>query len=192
MTVEIVRNIPIRRMDCPTCVLTLEKEIKKIPGVKDATGNYLKKTIRVKYTEPNQLISIEKAIEDLGYEITYKKYPSSIERIKEFFNQGISEIQPLVDKDFQSKVLNSTRTTAVLFGSKSCPACQAIKPKLNQLANKYRGNTEFFEMNIEYSESWKNYNVMGIPTVIVFKNGKVAEKFTMILNLYDLEKRLTI
>ena len=43
MTTEIVRNIPIRRMDCPTCVLTLEKAIKKIPGVKDATGNYLKK-----------------------------------------------------------------------------------------------------------------------------------------------------
>jgi thiol-disulfide isomerase/thioredoxin len=169
ITTEIVRNIPIRRMDCPTCVLTLEKEIKKIPGVKDVTGNYLKKTIRVIYTEPNQLISIEKVIEDLGYEITYKKYPSSLERIKEFFNQGINEIQPLTDKDFHSKVLNSTRTTAVLFGSKSCPACQVIKPKLNQLATKYRGNIEFFEMDVEYSESWKSYDVIGIPVVIVLK-----------------------
>ncbi len=191
MSSELIKNIPLKRMDCPTCVLTIEKAIKKIPGVKEATGNYLKKTIRVTYTNPNQLISIEKTIEELGYEIAYKKYPSPIDRIKGFFRQDLSEIQSLIDDDFQVKVLASEKIVAVLFDSRSCPACQVIKPKLNQLAITYKKDIKFFEMDIEFSETWKNYDVMSIPTVIVFRNGKVTQKFSAMLNINDLEKSLT-
>ncbi|MBM3291292.1 hypothetical protein FJY84_01280 [Candidatus Bathyarchaeota archaeon] len=191
MSSEIVKIIPIKRMDCPTCILTLEKQIKKIPGVKDVKGNYLKKTINVTFTESSHLVSIEKVIEDLGYEISYKKYPSPFDRIKGFLKQDFSEIQPLSDKDFGIKVLQAKKVVAVLFGSRSCPACQLVKPKYNQLANKYKGELQFFEMDVEFSDTWKNYDVLGIPTIIIFKNGETIENFTSTLNINELEKSLT-
>ena len=68
--------IPITRMDCPTCIPVLEKEVMKLEGVTEARGNYMTKNLRVTYNPENvQLSQIEAAIERVGYQISYKKYP---------------------------------------------------------------------------------------------------------------------
>ena len=178
-------------MDCPTCVITLEKSIKQVMGVKDAKGNYLKKTIKVTY-DPDvaKLTDIEKAIENLGYFITYKHYMSPIERLQRFFKDGDKAIKNLTDKDFIRQITNNTQPAIVLFSSKMCPACQAIKPKLEQLLKQQITKYNFYEMDIAITDTWKEYNIIGIPTIILFREGKPTEHFGAVLNLEELKKAM--
>ena len=80
-------------MDCPTCIAVLEKEVKKLNGIKEVRGNYTTKTLRVTYDPevvgPSQ---IEAAIERIGYQIAYKKYPGGISRLKGLVRRKKSDI----------------------------------------------------------------------------------------------------
>ncbi len=79
---EVTKEIAITRMDCPTCITTLEKSVMKVPGVNKVQGNYLKKTLKVTMNDTTPLTPIEKAIEDVGFQLAYKKYPSPLSRLK--------------------------------------------------------------------------------------------------------------
>jgi Cu+-exporting ATPase len=80
--------LPILGMDCPACALTIEKKLRKLEGVKEAKVNYMTQNVAVTY-DPNKInISrIEKAIEDLGYRIAYKKYESTLEKLTRIFSR---------------------------------------------------------------------------------------------------------
>jgi thioredoxin 1 len=189
---DITKEIGITRMDCPTCIVTLEKSVMKVSGVKKAQGNYLKKTIRVTYNEATSLAAIERAIEDVGYQVAYKKYPSPLSKLRGLFSRNETEaITAISDADFPTRVLHSTKPVVVLFGSDSCPSCRLVKPQLNELVKKQGGSVDFYELDITSAEVWKEYNVMGIPTVIIFRDGRPAERFGAILDVDKLEKALT-
>jgi thioredoxin 1 len=188
---EVTKEIGITRMDCPTCVVTLEKSVMKVPGVTKAQGNYLKKTIKVTMEDTVLLTAIEKAIEDVGYQVAYKKYPGPLSKLRGLFSRGESKaITPITDADFQEKVLKASKPVAVLFSSEGCPTCRIIKPQFKALAEKHTG-VDYYEMDVTDTEKWKEYNVMGIPIVIIFRGGKPAERFGAMLSVGDLEKALT-
>ena len=190
--VEVTKEIGITRMDCPTCVSTLEKSVMRVSGVRKAQGNYLKKTLKVTYDEATPLAAIEKAIEDVGYQVTYKKYPSPLSKLRGLFSRGDSRvITAIVDSEFTEKVLRSTKPIAVLFSSESCPSCQVSKPQIKALAERQEGKVSFYEMDVTQTETWKEYNVMGIPTVIVFRGGNPVERFGALLRIDELEKALS-
>ncbi len=88
---DVTKEIAITRMDCPTCVVTLEKSVMKVPGVTKAQGNYLKKTLKVTMNDSTPLADIEKAIEDVGYQVAYKKYPSPLSKLRGLFSGGDSK-----------------------------------------------------------------------------------------------------
>lgn len=188
---EVTKEIAITRMDCPTCVVTLEKSVMKVSGVTKAQGNYLKKTLKVTMDDSTPLTAVEKAIEDVGYQVTYKKYPSPLSKIMGLFSRGESKaITSINDGDFPQKVLKSKRPVSVLFSSEGCPSCRVLKPQIMALAEKQAGQTDFYEMDVSHTVAWKQYNVMGIPTVIVFRGGKPAERFGAMLNVGELENAL--
>ena len=188
---DVTKEIGITRMDCPTCVITLEKSVMKVPGVRKAQGNYLKKTLKVTYEEATPLVAIEKAIENVGYQVANKKYPSPLSKLRGLFGRGESKaITTIKDEEFRDKVLGSTKTVAVLFSSEGCPSCQVLKPQIRALAERKAGVVDFYEMDILDTETWKQYHVMGIPAVIVFRSGKPTEHFGAILRVDELEKSL--
>ena len=188
---DLTKEIGITRMDCPTCIVTLERSVMKVSGIKKARGNYLKKTIKVTYDEATPLAAIEKAIEDVGYQVAYKKYPSPLSKLRGLFSRSETEaITAISDTDFPARVLHSTKPVVVLFGSDSCPSCRIVKPQLSELGKKQGGSVDFYELDITRTEVWKEYNVMGIPTVIIFRDGRPAERFGAILNVEELEEAL--
>ena len=189
---EVTKEIAITRMDCPSCVVTLEKSVLNVTGVKKVQGNYLKKTLKVTMDDVTSLIAVEKAIEDVGYQVAYKKYPSPLSKLRGLFSRGDSKaITSITDSDFPEKVLKAEKPVAVLFSSEGCPSCHVLKPQIKTLAEKKAGNVDFFEMDVSHTETWKDYQVMGIPTVVVFRGGESAERFGAILNVGELEKALT-
>jgi thiol-disulfide isomerase/thioredoxin len=189
---EVTKEIAITRMDCPSCVVTLEKSVLNVTGVKKVQGNYLKKALKVTMDDVTSLIAVEKAIEDVGYQVAYKKYPSPLSKLRGLFSRGDSTaITSITDSDFPGKVLKAEKPVAVLFSSEGCPSCHVLKPQIKTLAEKKAGNVDFFEMDVSHTETWKDYQVMGIPTVVVFRGGESAERFGAILNVGELEKALT-
>jgi len=83
------KTFPITGMDCPSCILNIEKELKKLKGVKEAQGNYIMEKVVVTYDSSKTDVSaIEKKIEDLGYRISYKRYPSIAEKIRNWMKRS--------------------------------------------------------------------------------------------------------
>jgi thioredoxin-like negative regulator of GroEL len=187
-----VKTIPILRMDCPTCIPVLEIEVLKVEGVEEVRGNYLARTLKVTFDSSKaQLAEIEAAIERVGYRIAYKRYPSPLSRLRDLFkrDQGV-EVASLTDADFPGKVLHASKTVVVLFSSPTCPTCKVFKPEFLGLAERMGKEADFYEMNIEETETWREYDVLSIPQVTVFRAGKISERFTAMPIASEIEKAL--
>lgn len=187
-----VKTIPIIRMDCPTCIPVLEREVLKVEGVQEVRGNYMAKSLRVTFDPSKaQLAEIEAAVERVGYRIAYKRYPSPLSRLRGLFkrDQG-AEVASLTDADFPGKVLHASKTVVVLFSSPTCPTCRVFKPEFLSLADKLGGEAEFYEMDIEATEAWRDYDILSIPQVLIFRAGRVSERFTAMPVAAEIERAL--
>lgn len=186
----VVKSIPILRMDCPTCIPFLEREVKKIKGVKDARGSYMTRTLKVSYDpEVAKIEEIEKAIEDAGYRIAYKKYPGIVSKIKGLLNKPEKgQITSIDDDSFEKTVRASTRV-AVVFTSPTCPACKALKQVYEKTVEKLKG-IKIYEMDVSSTNTWHKYDILSVPTILVFQNGEVVNRVAPSLNEEELIKVL--
>ena len=81
------------------------------------------------------------------------------------------------DSDFQSQVLEAELPTVVDFGAEWCGPCRMVSPIVEELAAEYQGKVRFVQMNVDENPATPaNYGIMSIPTLILFKNGKVVDK----------------
>ena len=187
-----VKTIPIIRMDCPTCIPVLEREVLKVEGVEEVRGNYMAKSLKVTFDPSKaQLAEIEAAIERVGYRIAYKRYPSPLSRLRDLFkwDQGV-EVSSLTDADFPGKVLHASKTVAVLFSSPTCPMCSVFKPEFLSLADKMGKEADFYEMDIVATETWREYDILSIPQVLIFRAGMISERFTAMPVAAEIERAL--
>ena len=79
--------------------------------------------------------------------------------------------------EFEEKVLNSDVPVLIDFWAPWCGPCKAIGPSIEQLATEYVGKAKVFKVNVDDNgELAQKYNVMSIPALLVFKEGKEAGK----------------
>lgn len=80
------------------------------------------------------------------------------------------------DENFESEVLNSDIPVLVDFWAVWCGPCKAIAPIVEDLAKEYEGRAKIGKLDVDNNqESAIKYGVRSIPTVLIFKNGKVQE-----------------
>jgi thioredoxin 1 len=77
------------------------------------------------------------------------------------------------EAEFEKAVLKSAIPVLVDFWAERCPPCRLLEPVIDELADEYGGKISFIKINRDENPGIANrYNVMSIPTVIVFKNGR--------------------
>jgi thioredoxin 1 len=87
-----------------------------------------------------------------------------------------SQVTILTDAIFQDEVLNSEQPVLVDFWAAWCAPCRAVGPTIDEIAETNAGRVKVGKVNVdENSETPQRYGVSSIPTVLVFKNGKVVE-----------------
>ena len=79
------------------------------------------------------------------------------------------------DADFSTAVLGSELPVLVDFWAEWCGPCKAIAPLLDDVAKIYSGKIRVMKINIDNNpQTPRQYAVRGIPTLMLFKGGKVA------------------
>jgi thioredoxin 1 len=81
------------------------------------------------------------------------------------------------DKNFAAEVLNSDLPVLVDFWATWCGPCRSISPIVEELAKEFLGKVKVTKLNVDESPATPGqYGVRGIPTLILFKGGKILDQ----------------
>ena len=86
-------------------------------------------------------------------------------------------IVELTDANFDQEVLQSAQPVMVDFWAAWCQPCKALAPLVDEVASTYSGRVKVAKMDVDRNAATpQRYGVRGIPTLLIFKGGKVAEQ----------------
>jgi thioredoxin 1 len=93
------------------------------------------------------------------------------------------------DAGFDAEVLNSDTPVLVDFWAEWCGPCRQMTPTIDALANEFAGKVKIGKLNVDHNNATAmRYNVRGIPTLLLFKGGKVVKQHTGTLGKADLQR----
>jgi thioredoxin 1 len=88
-----------------------------------------------------------------------------------------SSLLQVSDKSFAAEVLQSDLPVLVDFWATWCGPCKSIGPVIEELSKEYAGRVKMAKLNVDENPATPaQYSVRGIPTLILFKGGKILEQ----------------
>jgi thioredoxin 1 len=102
-----------------------------------------------------------------------------------------NDVLILQDATFDKEVLKSDIPVLVDFWAVWCGPCKAIAPAVEELAKQYKGKAKIAKMDVdEHQQVPQQYGIRSIPTLLVFKGGRVVDTIVGAVPKSKLEESL--
>lgn len=99
--------------------------------------------------------------------------------------------QTFTDQNFDQEVMKSDKPTLVDFWAPWCGPCQMMGPIMEELATELGDKAKIGKLNVDENPvTAQNFTVMSIPTVMIFKDGKMIQKFVGVQSKEVLKEAL--
>lgn len=103
----------------------------------------------------------------------------------------MAEVPYITEETFQQEVLNASEPVLVDFTATWCGPCKMIAPIIEQLYHEWQGKVKVVKCDADQSPGLLGrYRILGVPTLILFKDGQIAERITGYLPKDKLTKKL--
>ena len=102
-----------------------------------------------------------------------------------------ANVQTYTDENFQTEVVGSSQPVLVDFWAEWCQPCRLLGPTIEKIASSFAGKVKVGKVDIDTNQNVAiEYKISAIPTVLIFKDGKVQKKFVGMTGEGDLEAAL--
>jgi len=99
----------------------------------------------------------------------------------------MSEIVYVTEENFQSEVIAASQPVVVDFTAVWCGPCKMLEPVVKELASEWEGKVRVVKLDVDHAPNLAmQYQVMGVPTLMLFSEGKPKERLTG----YQSKKRI--
>jgi thioredoxin 1 len=125
----------------------------------------------------------------MGTAILDKYHQGEIHMAGEAVREGA--VQEVTDASFEQTVLKSEQPVMVDFWATWCGPCKALAPVVDEVAQSYNGKAKVYKMDVDRNNATPmRYGVRGIPTLLIFKDGKVQEQIVGYVPKDTIQKAL--
>ncbi|RME76701.1 MAG: thioredoxin [Chloroflexi bacterium] len=101
-------------------------------------------------------------------------------------------VQEISAKTFEQKVLKTGQPVLVEVWAPWCKPCQAMAPVLEAVAQKFKGQAHIYKLNADQNPDLvRQYRVMGIPTLLFFRHGRLVDRKMGLQDEPAITRRLT-
>jgi thioredoxin 1 len=103
----------------------------------------------------------------------------------------MSHLLEVTDANFKDEVLNSDKPVLVDFWAEWCGPCKMIAPAVAELAKEYDGRFKIAKLDVDtHYQIAGSYGIRSIPTLLIFKNGKVVDQIVGAVPKQRLKEKL--
>ena len=100
-------------------------------------------------------------------------------------------VREFTDQNFETEVLGSSQAVLVDFWAEWCTPCIMLGPTIDKIAADYAGKAKVGKLDIDSNRSVvERYAISAVPTVLIFRNGEVSQKFVGIKKEDELKRAL--
>jgi len=91
----------------------------------------------------------------------------------------MTDVKYVTEENFDEEVIKSSLPVLVDFTATWCGPCKMLAPVIDELAREWEGKVNIYKMDVDTSPTTPmKYSVMGVPSLILFKDGEIAARIT--------------